>query len=127
MDSVVIGGLFGLIGGIVAILADRQLKRATVGKTDAERQDLEDRITERVLLRAEAEMAKLKQANDELRTENEQLRRDNAEQLKMMRVIRVITIRLVNKMEKAGIESDLTEEERDALYDTGKLKQYSRK
>ena len=93
---------------------------SSILKTNTEREDLEDRITERVLQRAEAEINKL-------REENEKLRADNADQLRMMRAIRVLTIRLVRKMEEAGIEPDLTDEEREALFDTSKLKQYSKK
>ena len=93
---------------------------ASALKTNTEREDLEDRITERVLQRAEAELTKLKE-------ENEKLRNENAENMRMMRAIRVLTIRLVRKIEQAGIDPDLTDEERDALYDTGKLKQYSKR
>lgn len=119
-----------LITSILAVLqaietvkknrTDKETARIGAGKTDAERQDLEDRITERVLLRAEAEMAKLKSDNDKLRSEN-------ADLLKMMRAMRMLTVKLVRKMDAAGIDPELTDEEREALYDTGKLSNFARR
>lgn len=134
-------GIVGTIGAVIASIlaimqtveavkknkADKDIARVGAGKVDAERQDLEDRITERVLQRAEAELAKLKNENDKLRGENDAVRAENADAMRMMRAIRMITIKLVKKMEAAGIDPELTQEERDALYDTGKLTEFAKR
>ena len=93
----------------------------------ANEKEIEDRITEAVLHRAEAQLKAYKEENDTLRNENTKLRNEHADAMRMMRAIRMITIKLVKKMEENGIDPDLTQEERDALYDTGKLTEFAKR
>lgn len=115
-----LGIVLALIGSVInAVPSIRKVKRENE-KTDAERQEVEDRITANVLARAEEQ---LKKYHDE----NEQLRAANAEAMKMLRAMRMLTVKLVRKMEQAGIDPELTDEEREALYDTDKLARYAKR
>lgn len=124
-------GYINIIG--LLILGFLQLRQTSKTQaTDARvklanEKEIEDRITEAVLHRAEAQLKAYKEENDALRGENEKLRNEHADAMRMMRAIRMITIKLVKRMEAANIDPELTQEERDALYDTGKLTEFAKR
>lgn len=124
-------GYINIIG--LLILGFLQLRQTSKTQaTDARvklanEKEIEDRITEAVLHRAEAQLKAYKEENDTLRNENTKLRNEHADAMRMMRAIRMITIKLVKRMEAAGIDPELTQEERDALYDTGKLTEFAKR
>lgn len=106
--------LSGLLGGAGVALIIQHFQRR---KTVAEAEDIENRITEAVLARAEKDMAKYKAENEELRQERDVYKR-------MFLALRSINIKLIATMKKAGIDPELTEEEMAAIEDTGKLRKF---
>lgn len=124
MDSALINALIGLsgtvIGGLIVYLGGKRVNDANAAKSEKEIDDIEERITKAVLLRAEEQLAKYELENKKLHDENVEVKRT-------YRVLRMLVARLVYKMEQAGIDPELSDDERTALQDTDKLSRYTRK
>lgn len=114
---VLVAPILGFLGGVIGtVITTRSMK----GVRRAEEKEIEQRITTAVLERAEEQLRAYREENERLKSENETY-------LNMIRVIRRLIVKLVEKMKSAGIDPELTDEEHAALYDTGKLAEYAKR
>lgn len=117
--SIIIASVLAVLQTIEAIKKNKSenvVSQATADKILAERQELEERITEKVLQRAEAELNKLRMENEKLHNDNIRLLMENNRLRKMMRELQLLLAKLVSRMESASIDPELTEEERRIVF-----------